>query len=223
MIHESARIRHGVTQTRNLDFVVGPPAVDPSKHCPARSLFNYFSVAGKQLRLLLIVVLISLFSFGTSRALRRDSGKVEPIGSFTEAAASDALKKVLEAKGYRITVGDGAALCDIWLRAGIAANASSDMQGVAYTTIPESSFLGVITFPKPATDFRKQGIKPGSYTMRYALHPVDGNHLGISPIRDFILLLPLAIDQNPNTKPKFEELTAMSKKASGTNHPSPLS
>jgi hypothetical protein len=170
----------------------------------------------KVLALFLLLLTITFTAFG-------DGGKVEQIGAFNDSTASDALKKVLEPKGYRVSLADGAVLCEIWLRTGLAANAKNDAPGAAYTRLADSAFIGVISFPKPAMDFRKQGIKAGTYTLRYALHPVDGNHIGISPIRDFLLLLPLAADQNPDTKFKFEDLTAMSKKASGVNHPAPIS
>lgn len=155
----------------------------------------------------------------SSPTVLADAGKVESIGAFADAGASDSVKKALEPKGYRVTLPDGKVLCEIWLRTGIASG-KNEAQGAAYTTLPDSALIGVITFPQAATDFRKQGIKPGSYTLRYAVHPQDGDHLGISPIRDFLLLLPVAIDQDPNTKYKFEDLSALSKKASGTNHPS---
>jgi hypothetical protein len=165
---------------------------------------------------LFVLSLIIPFSF------HAETAKVESIGAFTEAGASDALKKALEPKGSRITLADGTVLCDIWLRAGIP-NGKNDAQGASYTWLADSALIGVVTFPKQATDFRKQNIRPGAYTMRYAVHPQDGNHIGISPIRDFLLLVPVAADQDPDAKLKFEELTALSKKASGTNHPSPLS
>jgi hypothetical protein len=154
-------------------------------------------------------------------ALRPEGGKVEAIGAFTDAGASEALKKALEPKGNQITA-DGKVLCQIWLRSGIVAG-KNDAQGAAYTSLSDSALIAVITFPQPAIDFRKQVIKAGSYTLRYAVHPQDGNHLGISPIRDFLLLVPVSLDQDPDTRYKFEELAALSKKASGTNHPSVMS
>jgi len=151
-----------------------------------------------------------------------DSGKVETIGVFTDSAASDSLKKALEPKGYRVSLADGAVLCEIWLRNGIASG-KNDAQGAAYTWLTDSALVAVVSFPKSTTDFRRQPLKAGSYTLRYAVHPQDGNHIGISPIRDFLLLVPVAADQNPDAKYKFEELAALSKKASGTNHPAPIS
>jgi len=55
------------------------------------------------------------------------------------------------------------------------------------------------------------------------LLPNDGNHLGAAPNRDFLLLIPTASDPDPNAAFKFEELVNLSRKATGTKHPGPLS
>lgn len=164
--------------------------------------------------LILAVLSLSISAFG-------QGNKLEAIGAIADPGASDALKKVMEAKGSRITIGDGP-YCDIWLRAGIPAG-KSDALGAVYTTLGESVLVGVISFARATTDFRGQAVKPGTYTLRYAVHPADGNHLGISPIRDFLTLVPVAMDQNPEAQPKFEELMKMSAKVPGTNHPGVIS
>lgn len=146
--------------------------------------------------------------------------KIESISSVSDASVSDALKKALDAKGSRIAIGDGA-YCDLWLRSAVPAG-KSDAQGAIYN-IGESALVGVISFAKATTDFRGQAVKAGTYTLRYAVHPADGNHLGISPIRDFLVMVPVAMDQNPETQPKFEELVKMSQKSTGTNHPGVIS
>jgi hypothetical protein len=175
---------------------------------------------------LALLLFLSTFSFAVcasdSRPNSPDGGKVESIGAFTAAGASDALKKALEPKGYRVSAADGTVLCDIWLRNGVAGG-KNDALGVAYKWVGDSALVAVITIPKSTTDFRRQPLKAGTYTLRYALHPQDGNHLGISPIRDFLLLTPVADDQDPDAKISFEDLNKMSKKASGTNHAAPMS
>jgi hypothetical protein len=150
------------------------------------------------------------------------AGKLESIGAFSGASASDAMKKALEPRGWRVSLPDGAVLCEIWLRRNVTTG-KNEAQGASYTSLLDSTFIGVITFPKPATDFRKQPIQPGTYTLRYSLHPIDGNHMGISPIRDFLLLSPIAADLNPDAKYKFADLVELSKKAAGVNHPAPIS
>jgi hypothetical protein len=167
-----------------------------------------------------VSIIIALASY--SAAGFADGNKVEPIGAFTDQSASDAVRKSLEPKGYRVTESDGGIICELWLRNGVVAG-KTDVPGAVYTWIPESAFVGVINFPKGARDYRGQSIKPGAYTLRYAVHPADGNHLGISPIRDFLMMVPIGMDQNPDATFKFEELAKLSAKAAGTNHPGILS
>jgi len=52
--------------------------------------------------------------------------------------------------------------------------------------------------------------------------PNDGNHLGVAPSRDFLLLIPVAMDPGAEKTLKFRELVALSRKASGTRQPAPL-
>lgn len=164
------------------------------------------------------VVLVSLVSLSALAA----AGKVEAIGAFTDSSAPEAVKKALEAKGYRVTLGDGAVQCEVWFRTGVVAG-KTDAPGAVYTGLAESAMIGVMMLPKGMNDFRGQAIKPGTYTMRYALHPTDGNHMGISPVRDFLLLVPVSADPNPDASFKFEELAKLSAKASNTNHPAAIS
>lgn len=164
--------------------------------------------------------LLFLLTFGTALA---DGGKLESTGAFTDAAASDSLKKALEEKGNKIVLSDGSPHCEIWFRKGVPTAAKKDISGAFYTEITDSAVIAVINFPKAFSDFRGQEVKAGAYTLRYALHPTDGNHMGISPYRDFLLLSPVAIDQNVDTTYKFEELVKMSAKSLGGNHPAMMS
>jgi hypothetical protein len=168
----------------------------------------------------IVFLLFAMTLLSQAGGLAADN-KLEPVGAFADAAASDALKKALEPKGSRVSIADGP-YCDIWLRAAVPAG-KSETPGAVYTTLGESTLIGLITFAKQTTDFRGQPVKPGSYTLRYVIHPADGNHLGISPIRDFLVMLPVAMDPNPDAQFKFEELMKMSTKVSGTNHPGVLS
>lgn len=159
---------------------------------------------------LLAIIAISVFA---------DSGKVEAIGAFADAGASDSLKKAVEEKGYRVTLPDGAVVCELWLRKALPTHEKTDVSGAIYTEINDSAIIGVVSFPKPVTDFRGQDVKAGAYTLRYALHPVDGNHMGISPYRDFLLLTPVADDQNADAQYPFADLVKLSAKTIGAKHP----
>lgn len=79
--------------------------------------------------------------------------------------------------------------------------------------------VGVISFPKAVTDYRGQSIKAGTYTLRYALIPQDGNHMGVSSYRDFLLLIPVADDTNPSQNMTFDQVVKASRLTAGTGHP----
>src|SRR2546422_11105375 len=133
-----------------------------------RSMEEFTAKMSRKLQLPILVITLSLISYGSARAA---DGKLEPTGAYADAGASDALKKSLEPKGWRINLADGA-YCDIWLRAAVPGG-KTDAAGAVYTWIGDSTLIGVITFARATTDFRGQSIKPGSYTIRYAVHPTE--------------------------------------------------
>lgn len=150
------------------------------------------------------------------------SGKVESVGPLTESAVSEQVRQSLEPKGYRLTLDDPKPSCELWLRKSVPAQANKSTE-LAYPQFAESTLLGVIHFPQATADFRGHPIPAGFYTMRYELLPDDGNHLGVAPNRDFVLLIPARSDTDPNARFKYQELVSMSAKTAGTKHPSPLS
>jgi hypothetical protein len=122
-----------------------------------------------------------------------------------------------------LTLDGGAPACELWVRKSVPAQTKKDVEGVAYPQLAESALIGVMHFLQAVADFRGQKIPAGFYTLRYALMPNDGNHLGAAPNRDFLLLIPAASDANPDATFKFQELMALSESATGTKHPGPLS
>ncbi len=145
--------------------------------------------------------------------------KIEPITT----APSDipkALQDVLQAQGTRV-LGDKGALCEVWFSKAVAAGAGNP--DALYPALGVGVLVGVLHFPTAGSDFRGQAIKPGYYTLRYALLPQDGNHMGVNPYRDFLLLSPVAADTEISKSLKLEDLYKLSRQASGTNHPAVLS
>ncbi len=172
----------------------------------------------RRLSLLTVLAVLCLVCFS-------QTGKVETLGPPTGSGISAAVIAVLDAHGQRLKLGDGSAICDIWLRKSIPAQAAKkkESDGLLYPELSESTLVAVIAFPQATTDYRGQPVAPGTYTLRYELIPDDGNHLGVAPNRDFLLLVPAALDSDPAAAYKFDEVVQMSRKATGTNHPGPLS
>jgi hypothetical protein len=163
---------------------------------------------------LLLFVLAATAAFGQY--------KMEPGGP-PPSDLAPAFASTLEQQGFKILAPGGSVYCELWLSAKAPNGPKSTEEDVTLPTIPQGALLGVIKFDAQAQDRRGQPIKPGLYTMRYSLYPVNGNHQGVAPQRDFALLVPAADDKDPNTTPGFDALVAMSDKASHTPHPAVLS
>ena len=129
-------------------------------------------------------------------------------------------KKAVQSEGIQVKNDAGQPYVELWLNKALNAEAKDPSFDVIHTGVPEGSFLGVIRFVEQSADFRSQPVKPGYYTMRYALMPTDGNHLGVSQYRDFIVLVPVEADKDPAAKLPFAQAVSLSRKASGTGHPS---
>ena len=161
------------------------------------------------------IALFLLLSFCAAFA----DDKLERTGPFTDGSASSAVRESLEPVGHKFSLGTGKELAEIWLRKSVAIGPKKNVEGSSYPELAVSEFIGVISFPDGAKDFRGNPVKPGTYTLRYGLMPNDGNHLGAAPSRDFLLVTPIAQDTNPAATFTTEELIAMSKKSMSVNHP----
>lgn len=170
------------------------------------------------MRVALRIVLAILMVVGCAAAAAAADYKIEKAGAPPEELAP-AVRETLAAEGVRV-VGPAGPLCEIWLRKAVPARAGAAPElGIAYPQLAEGSLVGAVRFLAEAKDFRQLDVKPGVYTLRYALHPTDGNHMGVAAQRDFLLLAPAAADTNP-AGATYNAVLELSRKASGTNHPS---
>ena len=160
----------------------------------------------------ILVLILTCAAFGQYKS--------EPAGA-PPSELSAPIAAALQKEGVRIS-NNGAAYCEIWLVAKKPAAGSTE-EGATLTGVPQGALLGAIRFTAKGSDRRGQNIKAGVYTLRYSVIPVNGDHQGAAPQRDFVLLTPAADDKDANATPNFDALVAMSKKASGTPHPAVLS
>lgn len=134
-----------------------------------------------------------------------------------------AIAAQMQDKGHRVLSADGKVWCELWFVKSVPKAAPTREADATWKTMPPLSLVGAIRWPAQGLDRRGQQIKPGVYTLRYALHPVNGDHLGVAPQRDFLVMSPLDLDQKAEPVAKFEDLMAMSKKVSAASHPAVLS
>jgi len=168
-------------------------------------------------RVLMLILAIQIFAVVS--AFAQAGYKAEAIGA-APADVPAAFQSVLESSGVRVSSDQGAALCEIWLRKSFPDNPNpSSSSDILFGALTMGSFVGVVHFPNPVTDFRSQNIKAGFYTLRYGLIPQDGNHMGVNPYRDAFVLGPIAADPGAEKTLSFEDLVKLSTQASGTPHP----
>jgi len=146
--------------------------------------------------------------------------KAEPAGA--PPADVSGVTGALVKDGVKILKPDGGVLCEIWLVAAEPKGGTTE-QNSSLSSIPHGALLGVVRYPARFSDRRGQTIKPGVYTMRYSYFPMNGDHQGVAPQRDFAILSLAATDTDPAAKPAYDPLMDMSRKASGTPHPLVLS
>ncbi len=163
-----------------------------------------------------------LVALALSPVAQAQAGKVEEVGPPPESAVPGPIAQSLSPHGFRITPAPGGPEIEVWYCKEVPALAKGAASDAVYGRIPESSLLGVLHFTKNSSDYRGQSIAAGYYTLRYALLPNDGNHLGVAPGRDFLLLVPVSVDPGPQKTPAVPDLVALSGQAAGTRHPAPM-
>lgn len=135
-------------------------------------------------------------------------------------SASEAVIKAVSDHALRVNTAGNTV--QLWPAKAVTGEANA-ADGALYPDLPRGAFAGVIQFSSEAADFRGQKIPAGTYTLRYAVLPSDGNHLGVAPSPDFFLLVPTANDTNPDTVLPYQRLVRLSGRAAGTNHPAAFS
>jgi hypothetical protein len=129
---------------------------------------------------------------------------------------NESIAKLLSDQSIRLIDDKGAVLCELWLRKEVPLKSAGTAP--TYRDLDETTILGAIRFPAQVTDYRKQKIKPGVYTLRLGFQPMDGDHMGTAPYPEFGLVVPADTDVKPDTM-TAKELQEMSSKATGGSHP----
>jgi hypothetical protein len=150
---------------------------------------------------------------------RAQAYKVGLLTSPPPSELAPVIRDVLSGQAVSVS-GPQGPLCEIWWRKAIPAQATLDRGlGIAYGQLGQGTLVGAIRFDAVASDYRNQQVKPGVYTLRYVLLPVDGTHMGVAPNRDFLLLVPAVSDAIPKRVP-VKIVIDLSRKAAATGHPS---
>ena len=112
---------------------------------------------------------------------------------------------------------------EFWFSAEVLLQSKPASAGKALDAIKQATLLGAVAVPRDQRDYRDDELRAGVYTMRFALQPQDGNHLGTSEFNYFAVLTPAKIDDKLEGISEYKALVKASSKETSTDHPVILS
>jgi hypothetical protein len=120
-----------------------------------------------------------------------------------------------------VSVKSGDVQLDLWWVKAIALTKAPE-GAPAWGDVSDGTLVGAIRVSAPWSDIRGYVVRPGVYTLRYARQPANGDHLGVSPNREFLLMSPAAVDTTPDPV-GYKGAVDLSKQTVRRAHPSALS
>lgn len=165
-----------------------------------------------------LVALSMLLGLPTSQGQDYSVEVIDAGPDATEIAPQ--LAESMSDKGYRVKKGSRT-VAEIWYRKEWKLDPAFEKSSERLYPFEPEQLIGVLHFPRRGSDFREQTISSGWYTLRFALLPVDGNHEGTSPTRDFLLLVEASQDA-ADKQWQVDDLNRASSEAAGSTHPATL-
>ncbi len=143
----------------------------------------------------LSVALLTLVRAGES-----DKYTIKTSDNAPPKELSEPIQKLLGNTSVQLLAPDGRAICEVWIRKEIPADATPEQvkNGITYREVKQTEIFGAVQFLKDVTDYRKQKIKAGVYTLRLAYQPTDGKHTAdVSEYQDFVAVISAKADTKP--------------------------
>jgi hypothetical protein len=165
----------------------------------------------------LVLAVLTLVAVGAEVPFTATLEKAEP-----PAILAGAHRKLLDPQPLVVRAGKDTVM-RVWFRTEIPVRATGEQvrKGLTYRQIPEGTLVGAVEFPTTFTDYRKQRLPAGVYTLRFAVQPDTGDHTGTSPHPEFCLLCPAAQDTSAR-EIEAKELIELSSKVNDGRHPAVL-
>lgn len=164
-----------------------------------------------------LIVVVGLLSLG-----RAQEGKytIKTTDTPPPKELDPSIQKLLGKTSIQLLDPAGKAIGEFWFRSEIPADATPEQikNGITYREIRQSEVLGAVRFDQDYTDYRKQKIKAGVYTLRLGYQPADGDHQGSSDFQEFLLVQAADKDKKPELQ-DFKHMVELSAKSIGTGHP----
>ena len=165
-------------------------------------------------------IVISFLALFPAAAEPSFSAKLENIDP--PAKLAESVRKLLDPQALVVHDGEHVVM-RVWFRKSIPVKANEEQvqNGLTYREIPEGTLVGALEFPSKFTDYRKQELPAGVYTLRFAVQPDIGDHTGTTPHPEFCLICPSEEDKSTAEIEK-KKLIELSSKVNEGRHPAVL-
>jgi len=132
------------------------------------------------------------------------------------------IRAKLQSKAIQLLDGDKP-VYEFWFDAEVPLQSKPSSTAKALETVKQATLLGAVSVAGDQRDYRDDELRAAVYTMRFALQPQDGNHLGTAEFSFFAVLTPAKIDNKPDGIGDYKALVKASSKETSTDHPVILS
>ena len=119
-----------------------------------------------------------------------------------------------------VTVTTGTTKLEFWWAKALTVKAGTTSPG--WSDVADGTLVGAMRIASDWNDIRGFTIRPGVYTLRFALQPQNGDHMGISPNREFLLPGRAADDQSVDPV-GYDGAVLLARMTSRRAHPASLS
>jgi hypothetical protein len=147
--------------------------------------------------------------------------KVKSVEKAPPKELKEEVQKLLDKNAIQFTDKDGGVIAEIWLRKPIPVSAEPKDKKATYRQVPATSIIGAVQFAKEWKEYRGKKVPPGVYSLRLAMQPQDGNHMGTSPFPEFAVLVAAKHEPGAATM-EVEELVERSMASIKASHPGVL-
>jgi hypothetical protein len=132
---------------------------------------------------------------------------------------ADSIRETLQTTAIEIQK-EGAPIYKFWFREEIPIGSQSGSSpDASLRALREGTLLGVVSVLQSQRDYRDDTISKGVYTLRYALQPQDGNHLGTAHYPYFAVLVPANSDDKLDGLTTYSAVVKASSRHTATGHP----
>lgn len=151
-----------------------------------------------------------------------DGLKLKVVAKEPPAELDASIRATLQAKAVQLLDGDAPAI-EFWFRTEVPLTAEPASAEKALDALRQATLLGAVAVRSARRDYKNNALGTGIHTMRFALQPQDGDHLGTSDFNYFLVLVPVKLDPKLEGIADYKALVKASSQETSTEHPVILS